>query len=132
MSHEIGHKASKTFRINHKSVMFFDKVSWTEYPADIYYVGEWNQKCPLQLVSIHSVAMQISRDFTADVEFEATLKEPTDEYGSRKKGKCIELRVMNYRPVLRAMMESYLKQLPEEIPKMYGSMRLGDAPNGRY
>lgn len=76
--------------------------------------------------------MRITRDFSCEVDFAASVVEGKDEW-ERKKGKQIELRVMNYRQVLRASMENYLAALPAEIPKIYGSMRLGDAPReSRY
>ncbi len=76
--------------------------------------------------------MQISRDFQADVQFSCQVVNKKNDYGRDTNEKCIELRVLNYRDVLRDMMDFYLRQLPDDIPKVYGTMRLGDAPTGRY
>jgi hypothetical protein len=73
-----------------------------------------------------SVNLPISENFVGELHFEAQLVKKKDRYGDAKPGKQIELRCINSREVLRDMMTQILAEMPEDIPKYYGKMRMHD------
>jgi hypothetical protein len=77
------------------------------------------------LPSRFNLMIPVSDDFVGKFEFEAKVVKKKKEYGGYEENKkAIELRVVNARVVLKQRMESIIKQLPQDIPKYYGSMNV--------
>lgn len=76
--------------------------------------------------------LSAGREITASLDFEASVETMKDSYGSEdKKGrKVILLRCLNSRVVMRNVMEGFLKELPENIPRYYG--KLGVEKESKY
>jgi len=77
-----------------------------------------------------TIHMPLAPNVSADLMFEAEVVEMKDDY-DRKKGKGIQLRCINGRQVMKDMMENFVAQLPENIPRYYGEMMLGE-PKDEY
>jgi len=73
-----------------------------------------------------TVTMQLTKEISADLRFEAKVGNVIDRNGYETKEKGIQLRCLNAREVLRDMMENYLAQLPADIPRYYGMLSLGE------
>jgi hypothetical protein len=78
------------------------------------------------------VHLQLTKEISADLELEAGVAKLKDRYDNDTGKNGIELRCINGRQVMRDMMENYLAQLPENIPRYYGKMTLGEPKEGRY
>jgi hypothetical protein len=72
------------------------------------------------------IKMPICENMTADLEFTVAVGKKTDRYGNVTDKTCLVLRCTNARKVLKGMMELILDRLPENVPRIYGKMQIGD------
>lgn len=113
-------KAIKKLRVTEKRE---EKSEMLDLEGDRSVTTEYEEKST-NLPREFTLEIPISHNFVGELHFEATVKKKTDTYGHEKKGKIIEVRCTNAREVLRDMMKNIVNQLPENIPRYYGALRV--------
>lgn len=71
-----------------------------------------------------TVEMPVAEGYSASFILEAAVVQLKDEYNRAVKGRVIELRCTNTRQIKRDLMKHMMDQLPPEIPRYYGAMRV--------